>query len=308
MSNLVEKATDARQTPQWAKFMQTLAWEAHQIHNTQIFVRPIKPFAHSLIKIQHTRGELPLEEIDALAKLKKALFVAIEPGPLGYNEESFKKNGYIKSVLSTSYSANILVDIAKSPDQLLSSFSENARRNIRKGEKNKLKIKTVFLKDQTDSTAIQEFYELHAKVSKMKGFYIHPYNEIEAKMEAFKERGLLIFAYEENDPKPIGAIWFGCVDQTLLYINTGISKRGYDLLANYILLWEGLKLAESLKVTVLDFEGIYDERNPKENKKWVGFTEFKKRFHGEIIYYPPRWIKIYNLPYKLLYTCASIFN
>ena len=40
---------------------------------------------------------------------------------------------------------------------------------------------------------------------------------------------------------------------------------------------------------ILDFEGIFDERFP--NKKWKGFTHFKKSFAGYEVEYPGAFSK-----------------
>jgi hypothetical protein len=45
---------------------------------------------------------------------------------------------------------------------------------------------------------------------------------------------------------------------------------------------------------MFDFEGIFDERYPKSNRDWLGFSKFKSGFGGKEIYFPP--------PFKILNT------
>lgn len=303
--SILEKATDARQTELWSVFMQKLGWTVEEIDGYYVFIRKIPLFNHALIKIQHSRGVPPLDKIEEIAKRNNALFVLIEPTSIGYTEDLYKKNGYMRSKMKTAYSANILIDLVKTDQEILESFSENARRNIKKAEKAGITISENLTDDNSYQHKVDMFYELHKMVSVKKKFYIHPYSEFTAKAEAFKDNGFFLFAFQKGEQKPVGAIWFGEKDKTVYYINTGMNEEGYAKNANYLLLWEGIKIAKQKGLEVLDFEGIFDERNKQENKKWKGFTEFKKKFHGETIYYPPSWIKIYNLPYKILYICVS---
>src|SRR5260370_39271191 len=112
-------------------------------------------------------------------------------------------------------------------------------------------------------------------------------------MNAFKDTSILLFAYEKGGSDPIGAIWMAYYDNVISYFQTGITEKGYNLLANYLLVWEGLKLAKKLKLDVFDFETVYDPRYAKDHVRWKGYTEFKKRFHGTVVEYPPSWIKLY---------------
>lgn len=117
-------------------------------------------------------------------------------------------------------------------------------------------------------------------------------------MKAFENNSVLIFAYFEK--KPIAVVWLGYFDKVITYLQTGIAPEGYKSLANYLLVWEGIKWAKKKGIKVFDFESIYDARNPHENKRWIGFSEFKKRFHGEIVNYPSSYVKYYNLFFKLI--------
>ena len=63
------------------------------------------------------------------------------------------------------------------------------------------------------------------------------------------------------------------------------TKQGDQNYAPSLLAWEALKLAKKKKCDFFDFEGVYDERFPKINRSWLGFTRFKQGFGGKEIYF-----------------------
>ena len=185
------------------------------------------------------------------------------------------------------------------------TFSENARRNIRKAEKNNLEVIIVDLKKEESDEQFKIFYRLFANLTKIKKFWAPGYNEYHKKMIGFKDSSVILFAYHKK--QPVAAVWLGIFDNSSWYMNTGIALKGYELLANYLLVWEAIKYSKKRRLKIFDFEGIYDPRFPSERSTWKKFTEFKKRFHGDIIEYPPPYIKIYSLGFKIFYLCTQKF-
>jgi len=312
-------ALDARQTKEWGKFLEHLEWRTEKIGTTYIFLRRSPLINRSLIKIQHPVGPVDLEKIELFAKKEKALFTIIEPHNRGYIESEYIKHGYKKSKIQFAHSATIKIDLTCSVEKMYSAFSTNAKRNIKKAEKN-ISIKMVALKDEKDKSVIQQFYSLYAQTGKEKKFYVPSYAEVSAKIRAFKKTSYFLFAYEKNPPhpdplhgdrkkeqKPVAILWIGHFDTVLVYFHPGNTKKGYELLANYLLVWEALKLGKKLGLHVFDFETMYDYRYPKENKGWIGYTEFKKKFGGEEVYYPQSWIKFYNPIFRLFYSIGTFF-
>ncbi|MDZ7586191.1 MAG: peptidoglycan bridge formation glycyltransferase FemA/FemB family protein, partial [Patescibacteria group bacterium] len=73
--------------------------------------------------------------------------------------------------------------------------------------------------------------------------------------------------------------------QVAYYSHNGVSPAGKRKFVPTMLVWEAIKLAKKLECKRFDFEGIDD-------KRWPGFTRFKKSFGGKIIEYPmsfSRW-------------------
>jgi len=304
MKDHIVRAIDARQTSQWARYMESIGWKTETIGSTHLFIKKLPFIDASLMKIQHPQGPFPFERIDEISRKYKTIWTILEPHMLGYEESEFRKYGYRKSRMLQVHTATIKIDLKKSKKDMFNSFSENAKRNIKKAQKQNLEIRTIFMKEKKNWKYFPVFYSLLRNLSKMKKFYIYSYYEYQKRMMAFKDTSVLIFAYE-NDA-PIAVVWYAYFSNVIAYFQTGITKRGYETLANYLLVWEGLKLGKKLKLSVFDFESIYDERFPKNVPQYKKYTEFKKRFHGELILYPTPWIKIYNLWAKLFYLWGTI--
>lgn len=300
---------DIRQSENWGKYLTSIDWKVEKIGLSQAFIRPIPLTGRSVIKIQHPYNPLPLSKIDELAKKHKALFAIIEPDIKDFkNEGGFYKFGFQPAKMSYTHTATIYINLQRSLKKLLSSFSENARRNIKKSQSNNLQIKTVLLKDQSNDEEFKKFYSLLTNLTKLKKFYVPGYREFYKKMLAFKNNSAILFAFNQDNSQPIAAVWLGFLKDTAIYMNTGITEEGYKFLANYLLVWESFKLAKKMKLKLFDFEGIYDSRFPKYRKSWINFSEFKKRFHGEVIEFPAPFIKYYSLPFKLFNLCSKILS
>lgn len=296
---------DIRQWPHWGNYLSQIGWKIETINHRQIFVRPIPFLPWSVIKIQRPQNPLPFSEIDKVAQKYRALFVIIEPDITDYQPEELQKHDFSPSKMSFAHTATIFINIDQPENSLWKSFSENAQRNIKKAQKNNLQIKIINLEETIDDTEFRKFFQLLVNLTRLKKFYIPPYDEFYKKMLSLKNNSSLLFAFHKDSPLPIAAVWLGHFKNTAVYMQTGITDEGYQFLANYLLVWEALKLAQKLNCTLFDFEGIYDPRFPKERKRWINFSEFKKRFHGKLIEYPRPWIKIYSRWFKLFYLLSA---
>lgn len=296
MKDYLISSTDIRQSPSWAKYMESIGWNVVKIDSTYVYIKKIKYLNRSMIKIQHAK-KINFKDIEKITKKYNPLFIVMEPHVFGFKEYDYLKNGFKKSKLRFAPSSTIKIDLKKNSKEVFKSFSENARRNIKKAQGNNLEIKIIDLKKDKDFNSFDNYFSLLQELTKKKGFFAPGREESFKKMKAFKDNSVLFFAYENNNP--IAVVWFGYFDNVITYMQTGINERGYKLLANYLLVWEGILWAQKKRFKIFDFESIYDSRNPHENKKWLGFSEFKKRFHGEIVEYPSSYSKYYNFIFKL---------
>lgn len=303
---LKTSAVDIRQSPQWGDYLKSIGWKIDRIGNQQIFIKQISILNKSILKMQHPQGPLDFKKIESISKKYNSLMTVIEPHVNGFDEKEYLRFGYKVSKINFAPSSTILIDLKKGEKELFNSFSENAKRNIKKSLKNNLEIEIVEMKKEKTFEAFEEYYNLLKNLRKIKGFYAPGYSESYKKMKAFQDNSLLIFAKDKNIP--IAVVWLAFYKNTICYMQTGITQKGYKLLANYLLVWEGLSWAKKNKLSVFDFESIYDPRFPEQNKRWIGYSEFKKRFHGEIILYPIPFVKFYSNLFKILFSFGNIFT
>lgn len=120
----------------------------------------------------------------------------------------------------------------------------------------------------------------NTKIEKDNNFF--NFKEYKNLKEAFGENCILL---GNNNSSAI----FLKAGDTAYYWKAKTSKEGRKSQVQYKIVWEGILWAKKLKAKFFDFEGIYDERFP--NKKWLGFTHFKKSFGGKEILYPGSFTK-----------------
>ncbi|KKS12791.1 MAG: hypothetical protein UU67_C0041G0009, partial [Candidatus Daviesbacteria bacterium GW2011_GWB1_41_5] len=239
---------DIRQSAQWGEYLTQIGWKIEKVGSTQIFIRKVPFLPFSFIKIQHPKNPLPFRQIDRIARENRGLFVLIEPDGEGFELSKMSLNGFQKSHMSLTHTSTIYIDITKTQEKIFNSFSENARRNIKKAQKNNLQIKTISLKKEKDDSEFRKFYRLLSNLTHLKKFFVPGYSEFYKKMLAFKNKSAVLFAYSNNIP--VAAVWLGFLDDRAVYMNTGITRGGYDLLANYLLVWESILLAKKNKLPI----------------------------------------------------------
>ncbi len=295
---------DLRQTTGWAKYLQSIGWKIEKIGDTQIFIRIIPLLNLSLIKVQHQKNPLPLSKIDRVAKKYNSLATIIEPSLDYFSEKDIQKSGFRKTNQPLVHTSTIQIDLKPPLNSIYANFSENARRNIKKSQSFNLKVKTVSLKDSKDKSDFETFLRLLKNLTQIKKFWVPDDSEMRKKVAGLKDSSIF-FAFENKSKEPIAADWIYFTKDSSHYIQTGIAKRGYEVLANYFLVWEIIKLSKKMKLKYFDFEGIFDPRYPKIHPRWKSFTDFKKRFHGTQIDYPSSYIKFYNTLFKWFYLLGT---
>lgn len=253
----------------------------HKIPHTPLTVgytpKIIKPLDQNIIKT-----------LSLVAKENKCIFIKVEPKVEANKEqgisnvEELRKLGFVEGrPLFTKY--NFVLDVSQSETELLSSFKQKTRYNIRIAEK---KGVTVELDDSPEAFA--RYLELTAETTKRQGFYAHS-REYHKKMWSVLHpvgiAHLLIAKYQGE----IITTWVLFKFGDTLYYPYGASTREHrEVMANNLVMWEAIRLAKQWKLHYLDMWGaLGPEADP--NDSWYGFHTFKSGYGARHVEYIGTW-------------------
>lgn len=192
-----------------------------------------------------------------------------------------------KKTIEVTPAATIVIDITRSPEELMSAMHPKTRYNIRLAEK-----KGVRVVEQKDFGI---FWSLMGQTAKRDGFRLHEKKHYERVIGSPDTRQFI--AYLDN--KPIAAAIAMGFGRTYTYIFGASDYEQRDLMAPYLVQWEMIKLARQLGFSRYDMFGI--------SSGYPGVSRFKLGFGGRAVERPgtfdliisPRNYKIYQLLRKL---------
>lgn len=211
----------------------------------------------------------------------KALFLRLEPviSVDSSNKLSSADKRWRKS-LDLEPARTLALDLSVSEEELLASFHQKTRYNIRLAQK---KGVTVSFDDKSYS---QPFLDLMEETGDRDGFKIHSrrhYEQLISGKTRFMRLGAA--AYQG---RLLAAGLFAAFGDTFTYVHGASSNAERQLMAPYALQWEAIRLAKAEGYRYYDFFGI-------DEIKWPGVTRFKMGFGGEVLSYPGTYDYILNI-------------
>ncbi len=270
---------DIRQTNKYAKYLEKLGWKIEKTGKKYSFIKSA-PLVGSIVKIQRPE-EIDLEALDFVIKRHKAFQVIIEPrkATLKGKPNILLKHGYRLSRNPYLPTKTLHLDLTKSVEDLYQELKKDARYSLRK-----TKDLRIYAVNKTEK------FRASWKDSVDFRRYVPPKHHLDALINSFDEDVLFLVTPDGES----GAIFLQA-EKYAYYWQAFSSKKGRKALAQYKILWSGIVWAKKQGAEIFDFEGIYDERFP--NKKWKGFTHFKKSFSGYEVEYPGAYVKLL-LPFR----------
>ena len=217
--------------------------------------------------------------IKELAKKYKAIVYKAEPDILSSDEE------YRKIVTSLGYKIKddaknfreeiqpryvFRLDIKnKTEDEIFAGFHSKTRYNVRLATR-----KGVVVKEGTRED-LKEFHRIMVETGARDGFIIRPLSYFEKMYDELAPNHMkLLMAYYED--KPISGVIPIFYGNKTWYLYGASSNKHRNLMPNYLLQWEMIKMAIARKDDVYDFRGVsgvVDENHPQ-----YGLYRFKKGF------------------------------
>jgi len=255
----------------------------------------------TLIKCPKPTKEL-FPYLKKLAKDNNLIFIKLEPSVV----KDFKDKGSEDKLVSLMKNygcvpgkrlfthTSFWIDLTKTEDDLLKSFSSKTRYNIRLAEKHGVKV----TEDNSDS-AFEKYLRLTFETAKRQGFYAHS-EKYHRLMWKYLNRSLiakhkspiarLLTASYENE---VITAWILFTWKDFLYYPYGASSDKYkSVMANNLMMWEAIKFGKRLGLEKFDLWG-------REEGK--GFTKFKEGYNPQVVEFLGSWDFIANKPLYYIY-------
>lgn len=179
--------------------------------------------------------------------------------------------------------ATRVIDLTQSEEDMLKQMHSKGRYNIRLARKHGVHAE--------ESDDIDGFIDMVQKTAKRDGFRALDAKKYRAFYENLEESFLIIAYHPENSAKPIagllGLIWN---DHGIYYY--GASDHGHRaLMAPYRVQWRAMRYCREHSCTTYDLLGVAPE-NAGPDHPWHGISQFKEKFGGAVVTYPPEQVVV----------------
>lgn len=217
--------------------------------------------------IQRFRGYLK-----EIARDQKSIFIKVEP-LFDHVAQALAESGFKKAKKQVQPHKTIVIDLAKSEDDLLSAMSHKTRYNIKIARQKNLQFKLM------DSASFDESWKLFSHTSEKKQFHTHERGYYE-NLLGFNFQEISVFqAGVFLKDSLIAVAIFLIYKDTAYYLHGASDYEHRALMAPYLLHWEIIKHFKSEEVKNYDMWGI-------DANRWPGVTRFKLGWGGRQIEYP----------------------
>jgi hypothetical protein len=275
--NEVHIMIDIRQSEAFADFMERLRWQIDTINGSKVYLRKF-PLVGYFAKIPRPLPPIPpnlsvYKRSHGIFKLKIAPNIEVNNRCYSITKSSLIHQGFRTESSPFNPTTTIQIDLTKPEKELFQNFSEAKRRGCRRAIKN-----GIFVEESCDYPA---FIEIRKHQYAPMGFLFS--GEMKQLRDAFAPKKSSLLLARSNSGKALSGIYLLFHDRIAYYWYASALSEGKKLFAPTLLVWEAIKTAKKRGCTILDFEGVYDERFPEASKSWKGFTKFKEGFGGKTI-------------------------
>ncbi len=286
----------------WADFQTAIGRKVWRIENEGSIALVIK---HNLPKgfswLEVPRGPLwqkggealpaLMEEIKAIGKKEKAIFIRMSPFSKITNHKSQIRNATADHQPQT----NLILDLDQTEEEILKQMKSKGRYNVKVAQKHGVTVQ--------QSNDVDTFYQILESTGFRDRFGIHSKSYYQKMLLSMPENAQLLLA-DYNGEVIAGGIFVYLDEWGIYYYGASVSSFR-NVMAPYLIQWTAIKEAKKRGCKHYDFLGIAPEN--AKNHPWAGVTGFKKKFGGRVKDYPqakemvlrPFWYWIYRIYKKL---------
>ena len=287
------------QSPEWGEFKTNYGTKAVRSGNIQYTVHKI-PFTSSYFGYcpKVNPFDIDWEQLEMSAKENNCININFDiPNIIkGTSEETSALEilvaKCVKSPKDTFAKYNIVLDIARTDEQLLSNMHKKHRYNLGQAQKHGITV---------ERNNFETFYDLLAQTAERQKYYIHPKIYYQKLWETLNPKGMAHVLTAVHNNQALASWMLFTYQNVLYYPYGGSASQGQNLFPSTLVCWEAIKLGKELGCTSFDMWGAAKDVNDT-NDPWHGFTNFKMKFGGKHVEY----IRSYD--FVLNETMYNMFN
>jgi peptidoglycan pentaglycine glycine transferase (the first glycine) len=258
---------------------------------------PVSPAA-----FQSACGGL-LEEIDAVCRRRKAVFLKVEPDVWEAQPAPPPPPGFLPSPQSIQPPRTIVLDLEGDDEAALNRMKQKTRYNVRLALK-----KGVIVRPTTD---LRTFHRMLQITGERDAFGVHSLEYYQRAYDLFAPHGKCELLVAEFEHEPLAALMVFVHGPRAWYFYGASANEHRERMPTYLLQWEAMRWARQQGCTEYDLWGVPDEDEStleaqfdrRADGLW-GVYRFKRGFGGRLIRSAGAWDKVYNAPLYALYRWA----
>jgi len=207
-----------------------------------------------------------------------------------------------------------VLDLTPDETELLAGMKQKTRYNIRLAGRKGVDVTRAFGGEtqvsldrasevsEQDAPVLDEFYRLFRETAARDDFFIHQKHVYDRMFSLFRRAGTFCMLLAHHGGELIAAITLVRFGPTCWYLQGASSNEHRNLMATYLLQWEGIRWAKSQGCSLYDFRAVPDML--REDQDMYGVYRFKEGFGG----YQVTTMETFAAPYHLgLFTLWQLY-
>jgi len=239
-----------------------------------------------------------IADLEGFARQRKAVFIKIDPDVvLGWGvpgspqsaelpegliiQKLLAQRGWNFSSDQIQFRNTIFIDLQRSEDEILASFKQKTRYNIRLAERKGVRVR------EADENELPLLYRMYAETAVRDGFVIRHEAYYTELWREFMQAGMAKALIAEVEGQPVGGLvlfHFAGVSRFMFGMSTDLAR---ERMPNYLLQWEAIRLSKSLGCHTYDMWGAPD--NFDQSDPLWGVYRFKEGFNGQVVRHLGAW-------------------
>ena len=181
--------------------------------------------------------------------------------------------------------ATIIVDLKPAEDEIIASFKQKARYNVRLAERKGVTIEAV---PPSDSN-LDAMFKLYREMMHRTGFFMRPADYFKGywKAQAEAGQGQLFLARHEGDL--LAGAFVTYLGSRAWYKDGGSIRTKRELMAPYLMQWEIMRWLKAKGVNSYDLVAVPPKEELTPKHYMYGLYQFKSGFNSEITQYIGTW-------------------